>query len=490
VVAENGAVVLFENEGNIRMTTTVPPVHIALAGIDKILPTTKDLAALRKILPRSATGQKLSAYVSIIRGPRRDGAPDGPREFHLVLLDNGRSSMRDDPVLRDALKCIRCGACLNVCPVYQHIGGHAYGSVYPGPIGAMITESLAAGDRGWELPFASSLCGACEEACAAKIPITKILLELRRRAADAHSSPTERAAFRAWSEMWRRPAIYRATTGAAARATMLAWNAIASGGKPDQGMISKLPPPGDAWTRERDFPTPAGRTFHKRWPELSQEIGESGPGKSELKKSHAAGEALKSKVKSAPETMDMVNVLAEELRALGAKVESARCEADARDSLARALAAVGGGSLVRWDHADLDLLGLDGLGAAAGLEVVWPGGPSDDLIGIAASAAVGVTAVDFALADSGTLALITGPGRERSISLLPPIHLALVRASRILAGVDELIAAIDGQAGADDFAGLTLVTGPSRTADIELVPVIGVHGPKELVVVLWDDREQ
>jgi L-lactate dehydrogenase complex protein LldF len=179
-VAETGTLVLVENEGNIRMTTSLPPVHIAVMGIEKLVPRLVDLEPFLRLLPRSASGQKASSYVSLLTGVKQDAREEGPEELHVVILDNGRTEMLANPHLREALNCIRCGACLNVCPVYQTIGGHAYGSVYSGPIGAVLTLPMAGGRHAAELPFASTLCGACRDACPVKLDIPKMLVQLRR----------------------------------------------------------------------------------------------------------------------------------------------------------------------------------------------------------------------------------------------------------------------------------------------------------------------
>ncbi len=178
-VAETGTILILENEGNVRLTTSLPKVHIALMGIEKILPRFADLDVFLKLLPRSGTGQQLTTYQSLITGTKRRAEDEGPEQLHIVLLDNGRSRMLAHPTTRQALACIRCGACLNACPVYQQIGGHAYGSVYPGPIGAVITPQLIGLGKAAQLPYASSLCGACREVCPVKIDIPELLLHLR-----------------------------------------------------------------------------------------------------------------------------------------------------------------------------------------------------------------------------------------------------------------------------------------------------------------------
>src|SRR5580700_8674598 len=179
LVADSGAVVIVENEGNARLTTSAPRIHIAVAGIEKVIPRAQDLATFLKLLARSATGQLLSVYTSFLSGPRRAGEIDGPDEFYVVLLDNGRTKLLPSRSKRQTLYCIRCGACLNTCPVYRKIGGHSFPWIYSGPIGAIITPQFHGVTQDPWLPFASSLCGACAEVCPVKIEIPKLLLELR-----------------------------------------------------------------------------------------------------------------------------------------------------------------------------------------------------------------------------------------------------------------------------------------------------------------------
>ncbi|MCH8226062.1 MAG: iron-sulfur cluster-binding protein [Chloroflexi bacterium] len=180
VVAETGTLVIITNEGNGRLCTSAPRIHIGITGMEKVIPSLQDLAVFLRLLPRSATGQQITSYVSMITGPRRRDDEDGPEEFHLVLVDNGRSRLLADPQLREALNCIRCGACLNICPVYQKVGGHAYGWVYPGPIGAIVSPVMTGLKQAKDLPQASTLCGACREACPVKIDIPRMLLHLRQ----------------------------------------------------------------------------------------------------------------------------------------------------------------------------------------------------------------------------------------------------------------------------------------------------------------------
>lgn len=210
-IAETGTLVIVENEGNARLTTSVPRIHVAVTGIEKVIRSWDDLQALLPLLPASATGQQVTSYVSFLNGPRLSEETEGPEQFHLILLDNGRKEIHDDPDFREALACIRCGACLNACPVYSQIGGHAYGGVYQGPIGAVITPHMQGIKVAGELPFASSLCSACADACPVKIDIPTLLIRQRDRInRQDHSLVSfEKWAFRLWSWFAIRPVIYR-----------------------------------------------------------------------------------------------------------------------------------------------------------------------------------------------------------------------------------------------------------------------------------------
>lgn len=214
-VADTGTLVIVENEGNARFTTTYPKVHIALMGIEKIIPRWEDLSIFLTLLPRSATGQMMTSYVSFLNGSKGEDEEDGPAELHLVLLDNGRSKMLHHPLLQQTLYCIRCGACLNFCPVYQTVGGHAYGGVYSGPIGAILTPQMQGFPHALPLPYASSLCSACADVCPVKIPIPQILLSLRHQSRKSDTLPfrsnfpLERLAFYSWSVLLSYPWLYR-----------------------------------------------------------------------------------------------------------------------------------------------------------------------------------------------------------------------------------------------------------------------------------------
>jgi L-lactate dehydrogenase complex protein LldF len=247
-VAETGTVMTVTNEGNGRMVSSLPRTHVAIMGMERVVETWTQLDVVLALLTRAATGQPISVYVTAVTGPRRAGEVDGPDEFHLVILDNGRSGILGTE-FQEALHCIRCGACLNVCPVYRQIGGHAYGSVYSGPIGAVLTPLLQDTPEAKELSGASSLCAACWQACPVKIPLQDLLLLLRaRRKPEARAA--EHAAWKAWAAAWSSPRTYRASTRLAATAARI--------------VPESLGP--RAWSRSRTLPRPpSGPSFRKRF---------------------------------------------------------------------------------------------------------------------------------------------------------------------------------------------------------------------------------
>ena len=253
LIAETGSVALVTNEGNEGMCTIMPPkVHVVLTGIEKVLPTLEDLATLMRLLPRSATGQPISNYFSLLSGPRRSGDLDGPEHMYYVLVDAGRTGLIGGD-FQEMLRCIRCGACMNHCPVYQKICGHAYGWVYPGPMGSVLTPSYTGVENALDLPHAATLCGQCQVVCPVKIPLPDLLRKLREKQFDRGLRPWyERAGLMAWGWAARNPSLYRAGTRLAVR--VLKW----IGG--ERGRIRALPLAG-GWTDHRDLPAPSGRTF-------------------------------------------------------------------------------------------------------------------------------------------------------------------------------------------------------------------------------------
>lgn len=258
LVAETGMICSVENEGNQRQSVSTPRVMIAIVGIEKVVPRMADLAVMLKLLTRSATGAPITIYNNIYGGPRGPGEKDGPEEFHIILVDNGRTDILASEEYRETLRCIRCGACLNACPIYRKIGGHAYGSVYPGPIGALITPLFQGVEKYKDLPQASSLCGACYEACPVKINIPKHLVNLRRDIAKNHFNHWfERTVYKMWAWSLKSPFLF------AVSSTMqkIDLRRRAAG----TGWVKKLPFPGGGWTQIRDMPAPAKKTFHQMW---------------------------------------------------------------------------------------------------------------------------------------------------------------------------------------------------------------------------------
>ncbi|MEI6667567.1 MAG: LutB/LldF family L-lactate oxidation iron-sulfur protein [Acidobacteriota bacterium] len=262
-VADSGTLCLVTNEGNGRLTTTLPRVHVALLGLERLVPTSADLGVILQLLARSATGQSTPVYTNLLTGPRRRGVeggapgePDGPDQVHIVIVDNGRTRLLGS-ALAEILACVRCGACLNICPVYRHIGGHAYGGVYPGPVGSVVMPGLEGLDAWSELPQASTLCGACLDVCPVKIDIPRLLLELRKQAVQQRLAPWWlKAAIRIFGAVATRPAVYRAVGNVVGRVG----SALAR-----SGWFSRLPGPLSAWTGSRDFPAPAAKSFTQSW---------------------------------------------------------------------------------------------------------------------------------------------------------------------------------------------------------------------------------
>jgi L-lactate dehydrogenase complex protein LldF len=254
LAADTGTVALIENEGNIRLTTSVPRVHVALVGIEKVVPRFEDLAGLLQLTARAATGQPIGLFVSLIQGPRTGDEVDGPEEVHVVLVDNGRTTLFEDDVAWEALRCVRCGACLNICPVYRQTGGHAYGWTYSGPIGAIISPGLLGLDRALPLPHASSLCGACTDVCPVRIPIPELLIHWRERTVDeGRNSTAERLGMKAYAGLAERPGAFSAAASA------LRWTPWRAAGR--------ALPVLSGWVQERDAPSPSPRSFRDLWRE-------------------------------------------------------------------------------------------------------------------------------------------------------------------------------------------------------------------------------
>ncbi|HEV2874843.1 MAG TPA: LUD domain-containing protein [Thermoleophilaceae bacterium] len=496
-VAETGTVSVFESEGNGRMCTTLPEVLVTVMGIEKLVPSWRDMEVFLQLLPRSSTGERMNPYTSFWTGVRPG---DGPREFHLVLLDNGRTRALADQVGRQALRCIRCSACLNVCPVYSRTGGHAYESVYPGPIGAILTPQLTGLESGRSLPYASSLCGACYEVCPVEIDIPRVLVHLRARVVD--------------SEPWWRPenaamrAMYRAFSSA--RALERAQRAARLGSRPlsRNGRIGRLPWPLSGWTDTRDLPAPPAETFRDWWrrerggaepaprrsstrllPISQQTYGASLRGSDSEPKD--ARSAILARIQAALRDCPSAVEVPREYRQTGDEARTpviarfservgeyrASVRSATRDELKTVLEELckeaGAERLAipsdlphEWRPENIDLTPDTGLSPHE----------LDALDGA-------LTGCALAIAETGTIVLDGGEAQgRRALSLVPDYHLCVVESDAIAATVPEAVRLLEP--AVRDGRPLTFVSGPSATSDIELNRVEGVHGPRTLHVVI------
>ena len=475
-VAETGTLCLVTNEGNGRMVTTLPPLHIAVMGVERMVPTLADLSVMLDVLPRAGTGQRRTSYVSLLHGPRGKDDPDGPGERHVVLVDNGRLAMRNSP-LAESLACIRCGACLNACPVYQEIGGHAYGSIYPGPIGSVVSPGLWGTTAFGHLATASTLCGACRDACPVEIDLPAMLLRVRADRAEAGEPPGWlRAGMRVLALAIGSPGRFGAVLKAAAIASRLA---------PKQdGWIRRLPLPLGGWTQTRDFPPFARRPFRGRWPDLAVEADAS------------EGSPLPAR-RLSPEATSPTPSDDGRRRRFTRAARDAGCEivectgASLADEIVAVLTELGARDILTWGGDEHGWGALLHRLEAEEVHILTPGprvdGDTEALAGYA-GVPVGLTAAAAGLADAGTLVLPAGPGRSQLASLLPPVHLAVLHESDIYDSL-EVWLPTDGAHWIPKRSAIVLVSGPSRTADIEMTLTVGVHGPGRVVLFLvGEDR--
>ena len=504
-VAETGSVCVFESEGNGRMCTTLPEVLVTVMGIEKVIPSWRDMEVFLQLLPRSSTGERLNPYTSVWSG----AAGDGPREFHLVLLDNGRVQTLADEVGRQALRCIRCSACLNVCPVYARVGGHAYGSVYPGPIGAILTPQLRGIEEAGSLPYASSLCGACGEVCPVKIEIPRLLTHLRARevAARRRLDPEKvamRALFHTFSTRERYERAQKVARGAV--------RPLARG----RATISRAPGPLAGWTMSRDLPTPAPETFREWWRRThGPSSGSRAPAPPPARTTASyfaphsganddtvrapAGDAradILHRIRAALEGAsvgdvprnyrtederprdEIVNVFAERVAEYRATVHRVR-EAEIAETAQRIAREAGAERIgvpadlpTEWRPAEA--------GADEGLRLVEDSSLSvpelDALDGALTGCAVAIAEVGAFVLDGGE-----GQGR-RALTLVPDLHICVVREDQVVGLVPEAVRVL--QEAVTAGKPLTFVAGPSATSDIELDRVEGVHGPRVLHVLV------
>ena len=456
-VVETGSLTLVTNEGNGRMVTTLPPVHIAVMGMERLLPTLNDLALMLSLLPRSATTQKISVYTQLLQRP-----PEG-QQRHLILVDNGRSRLRDSHI-SEILYCIRCGSCLNACPVFREIGGHGYlgadGSIapYPGPIGSVVSPGLL-GENYFQLAQASTLCGACKDACPVDIDLPKLLTRVRagesEDQANALPSPVK-FGLKAYTRLATRPGLFAlsqrlAGLGARLVAPVSEWMKF---------------PAFTGWGYSKDFPRPAVKPFRNRF----QKIDRGDPSTSlrtgaEFTEIQTNKREEKGSEIHEPSKANLVGRFTEELLALGGQVVICK-EADLPGKVIALLREKNIDRVQTWDQ----IPGLDEAAITkADISVQYE---ADENI------KAGITGALAGIAETGTLVIQSGDGQPLTASLLPEIHIAVLRASDIRENLEQIFRTHK----VENYPSVVLVSGPSRTADIEMTLTIGVHGPGELHV--------
>jgi len=471
-VAESGTLCLVTNEGNGRMVTTLPDIHIALMGIERLVPSFDDLALMLNLLPRSATGQKITVYTNLIHSPRRPGEEDGSLERHVILLDNGRENLRQSP-LNDILYCIRCGACLNVCPVFREIGGHAYigreGQItpYPGPIGSVLSPGLFGISEFGQLARASSLCGACKDICPVDIDIPKMLLRIR-----SAGQSDERSTFK-WTAPIKAARIPFAIKyglqlfsfiGVSASRFGLAQNIAGFFSywvKPRSGWIPM--PKITGWGLSRDFPKPSKRPFRFRFNQLDQadkvaNINNYFP----LKEVVNGNWDTFNKSTNRESNLNRFEI---EFTELGGTMTFCSLY-DLGNLIVNFLNERDIDRIQSWSEQTLPL----GLLKFLNENGIFTQQEADNNI------RAGLTGTLAAISETGTILVPSGIGRPQTASLLPNLHLAILFSDNI---VDDLSTALN-IAQIKDMSSVTLISGPSRTADIEMTLSIGVHGPEQV----------
>jgi L-lactate dehydrogenase complex protein LldF len=448
-VVEEGAICIVTNEGNGRMVTTIPPIHIALIGMERLVRNLDDLALMLSLLPRSATGQKLSVYTQIVHSP----LPNQQR--HFILLDNGRSRLRNSP-LKESLFCIRCGACMNACPIFREIGGHAYNSIYPGPIGSVISAGLF-GSEFVPLAQASTLCGACKDACPVDIDLPKLLTRVRADQSPVSSlefstphglSPLSTFALRMYSRIAHRPSLFTVSQKFAALTTPLL--------SPFSQWIRI--PAFTGWGYSKDFPRFASKPFRARWDGLKEEVA----GEGRQVNRYTGKQVNEGQDERASE--DKVARFAKELTAVHGRVHHAENPTQ---------------SIVQFLHSrDINHIHLEpnvlDEAALAQAGITFSREPDPAI-------RAGVTKAGCGLADTGSVLEADGEGSPLHASLLSEIHLAVLHTSQIYPSLEDAIHLVKNTKSA------VFITGPSATGDIESTHTIGVHGPGEVHVFLVDE---
>jgi L-lactate dehydrogenase complex protein LldF len=481
-VVESGTLCLLTNEGNGRMVTTLPRIHIALMGIERLVPTLEDLALLLALLPRSASGQKMTVYTTLINGPRRPGDLDGPAERHLILVDNGRRSLLGSE-LEESLLCIRCGACLNACPIFREIGGHGYVGVsgqptpYPGPIGSVLSPALFGSAEFGNLARATSLCGACKEACPVDIDLPRLLLRVRAgmtaspspaRTAQTHAPASLRVALWFYSWFASSPGRYRLAQHLAAWFSRI---------YPGSSRWMRLPAI-TGWGLSRDFPRPALTTFRQRYArgQVKTPVSITQPAVSPATFDLQEKPVPDSVIRTPVEEHSYRDQFRQELVALGGQFIEC-CPENLLDKILLQLTDRGVHCLSAWHSPQLPAGLLPAL-QASGIEITHLPDPQ---------AQAGLTGALAGVADLGAVLLVSGSDQALTPSLLPGLHLVILPASRIYPDLSFILS--QGHPAREEIIhapASVLICGPSRTADIEMTLTIGVHGPGEVLVFCLD----
>lgn len=471
-VVENGTLCVLTNEGNGRMVTTIPPVHIALMGIERLVPSMKDLALLLQLLPRSATGQKLTVYANLIRSPGLHG--ENPRQRHLVLLDNGRMAIRNSP-FNDILFCIRCGSCMNACPIFREISGHGYVGVsgkhtpYPGPMGSVLAPVLFSREEFSHLARASSLCGACKEACPVDIDLPNLLLRHRAGLSIKASTQTQPVSNAPGYLTWGLKFFTWIATSPA-----LFYTAQRMAGFFSRFVAPSAPwihfPAFTGWGYSKDFPRPAIRPFHAQWKDVdSQNIPVTA---TKNIPPDAAPESTTLPTANEKPSSSLTERFAKELEAIGGVIIPCNT-ASLGQHILDILQKHSIDSITAWQQAYLPDGIIDFL-QTKGIKVV------NDLD---SNARGGLTGALYGIAETGTLVIPGEPGRPLTASLLPDIHIAVLHSRDIRSDLAQTLIDLTNHRAPVTV----LVSGPSRTADIEMTLSIGVHGPCQVIVCCLED---
>ncbi len=458
------------------MVTTIPRIHIALMGIERIVPTLADLSIILQLLPRSATGQKLTNYVSFIQSPRR-GREDGAEERHLILLDNGRVRIANSENADDLL-CIRCGACLNACPVFREIGGHAYASPYPGPIGSLISAELFGLESFGHLAKASSLCGACTEACPVKIDFVTLLLRVRERYVNKVAQPfIWRLGIKGYTTVMSSSNIYHLAQKIGHAGLMLF-------PKHNQ-WISWFPSIGSNWTVSRDFPPFVKQPFHQRIKKRkSNKRIAANPiyRDSDFEINYSSAEEI---IQENP--LSNIEHFEKEWKSLEGEIIRCRKE-EINHYLLQVIEKWQVKSILMWDDFG-ELNCCRDLIAQKKINIIQNDIPdherlSKEKIKEYAQADTGITEAVAAFADSGTIIVPSGFGRPQMVSLLPNKHIAFLDENKIFSSMKDWLD-VGGREQIINTSFVSLISGPSRTADIEMTLTIGVHGPGKVMVICY-----